>query len=135
MRTVVKAYRRPDDSLRYVRHLAFERRFRRYGHTWYVEIIPTYFFSTDGYWESAYAAKHRSGIKRIERHNDVRRHVETWTWILRGEVDLGGMTPDPNRRLLEFGPPAQVELDNSIDEEMASPERDAERTREGGKAA
>ncbi len=40
MRTVVKAYRRPDDSLRYVRHLAFERRFRRYGHTWYVHRAP-----------------------------------------------------------------------------------------------
>lgn len=78
-RTVVKAYRRQDDSVKYVRHLAFERQFRRY--TWYLEIVPTYFFSRDGYWVSGFAAKHLSGIKRIERHNDVRRHVETWSWI------------------------------------------------------
>jgi hypothetical protein len=124
-RTVVKAYRRQDDSLKYVRHLAFERQFRRYSDMWYLEIVPTYFFSRDGYWESGFAAKHLSGIKRIERHNDVRRHVETWSWILRGQVDLGGMAPDPNRRLLEFGSPIEVELDNSVEEEMASPERTA----------
>lgn len=132
-RTVVKAYRRADDSVKYVRHLALDRRFRRYGQTWHLEIVPTYFFSRDGYWESAFAAKHLSGIKRIERHNDVRRHVESWSWILRGEVDLGGMAPDPNRRLLEFGPLAEVEIDNSVEDEMASPERPA--TIEHGEAA
>ncbi|MGH2376117.1 MAG: hypothetical protein ACRDJ4_14505 [Actinomycetota bacterium] len=121
-RTIVRAYRRDDDSVKFVRHLALDRRFRRYGDVWYLEIVPTYFFSLDGYWESKFAAKQLSGIKRIERHPDVRRHVETWSWILRGEVDLGGMAPDPTRRLLEFGPLADVELDNSPEDEMASPE-------------
>jgi uncharacterized protein DUF4365 len=121
-RTIVKAYRRDDGSLKYVRHLALDRRFRRYGDVWYLEIVPTYFFSLDGYWQSKFAAKQLSGIKRIERHNDVRRHVETWSWILRGEVDLGGMAPDPDRRLLEFGPLADLELDNLPENEMASSE-------------
>jgi hypothetical protein len=111
--------------VKYVRHLALDRRFRRYGDIWYLEIVPTYFFSLNGYHQSKFAAKQLSGIKRIERHNDVRRHVESWSWILRGEVDLGGMAPDPNRRLLEFGPLADVELDNSLEEEMASPEKQA----------
>jgi hypothetical protein len=133
-RTIVKAYRRDDDSLKYVRHLALDRRFRRYGETWYLEIVPTYFFSRDGYWESGFASKQLSGIKRIERHNDVRRHVETWSWILRGELDLGGMAPDPSRRLLEFGPLADVELDNSADDEMASPESGAEANGENASA-
>jgi len=126
MRTIVKTYRRDDGSVRYVRHLALDRRFRRYDDVWYLEIVPTYFFSLDGYWQSKFAAKQLSGIKRIERHRDVRRHVETWSWILRGEVDLGGMAPDPNRRLLEFGPLADVELDNSPEHEMASPEETAD---------
>lgn len=142
-RTIVRTYRREDDSLKYVRHLALDRRFRRYGETWYLEIVPTYFFSRDGYWESGFAAKQLSGIKRIERHRDVRRHVETWSWILRGEVDLGGMAPDPNRRLIEFGLLADVELDNSADDEFASPETSAKatdadwtvRTQSHGKAA
>jgi hypothetical protein len=138
-RTVVKAYRRADESLKYVRHLALDRRFRRYDDTWYLEIVPTYFFSRDGYWESGFAAKHLSGIKRIERHNDVRRHVETWSWVLRGEIDLGGMAPDPNRRLIEFGALADVEVDNSPDDEMAAaeaaPEPAADTPIKHGKAA
>lgn len=121
-RTIVKAYRRDDESVKFVRHLALDRRFRCYGDTWYLEIVPTYFFSRDGYWEAGFASKRLSGIKRIERHNDVRRHVETWSWILRGDVDLGGMAPDPSRRLLEFGSLADVELDNSPEDELASPE-------------
>jgi hypothetical protein len=120
IRTVVKAYRRDDESLKYVRHLAFSRRFRRYGGTWYLEIVPTYFFSRDGHWESAYAAEHVSGIKRRERHLDVRRHLETWSWILRGDLDLGGMAPDPERRLLEFGPLAEVEIDSTVEEGIAT---------------
>jgi hypothetical protein len=110
-RTVVKPYLRKDGSIRYVRHLAMERRFRRFGDTWYLEIMPTYFFSSDGWWESRFAAQHVAGIKRSERHADVRRHVQTWMWILRDEVDLGGLTPDPERQLMEFGQMAQVELD------------------------
>jgi hypothetical protein len=38
-------------------------------------------------------------------------HVQTWTWILHGDVDLGGLTPDPERQLLEFGPAVSVEID------------------------
>lgn len=112
-RTVVKIYYREDGSVRYVRHLAFTRQFRRYGETWYLEILPSYFYSLDGRRESFYGAKHLAGIKRRERHNDVRRHVETWSWILRGDVDLGGMAPDPTNRFLEFGRQCEVELDSA----------------------
>ncbi len=114
-RTVVKAYRKDDGSLRYVRHLALERRFRRFGDNWYLEIVPTYFYSSDGSAEAYFAAQHLAAIKRKERHSDVRRHVETWTWILKGEVDLGGVAPDPARQLIEFGEVAQVDVDNSPD--------------------
>ena len=110
-RTVVKPYVRDDGSVKYVRHLAMDRRFKRFGDEWYLEILPSYYFSSDGWWESRFAAQHLSGIKRSERHVDVRRHLQTWTWILHGEVDLGGLTPDPERQLLEFGPVVSVEID------------------------
>jgi hypothetical protein len=112
IRTVVKLYLRDDGSVKYVRHLAMERRFKRYGDEWYLEIIPSYYFSTDGWWESKFSADQLSGIKRRERHSDVRRHVQTWTWILRVEVDLGGLAPDPARQLLEFGPAVTFEIDS-----------------------
>jgi len=124
-RTVVKPYLREDGSLKYVRHLAMDRRFKRFGGTWYLEILPSYFFSYDGWWESKFAAQYLSGIKRSERHADMRRHVQTWTWILRGEVDLGGLTPDPQHQLLEFGAGLAVEMDTA-DGDLAGAEDDDE---------
>jgi hypothetical protein len=41
------------------------------------------------------------------------------------------MAPDPNRQLLEFGPMADVELDNSPEDEMASPETSVEGADDG----
>jgi hypothetical protein len=111
-RGVVKVYAREDGTIKYVRHLAMERRFKRYSDQWFLEILPTYFFSSDGWWESHFAADYLSKIKRIEPHTDMRRHVQTWTWILHGEVDLGGLALDPECQLLEFGSPVVVEIDH-----------------------
>jgi hypothetical protein len=111
-RGVVKIYSRDDGTIKYVRHLAMERRFKRYGDQWFLEVLPTYFFSSDGWWEAHFASDYLSKIKRIERHADMRRHVQTWTWILHGEVDLGGLAPDPECQLLEFGSPVVIEVDH-----------------------
>lgn len=121
-RTVVKTYRKDGGAIRFVRHLAFERRFRRFGRRWYLEILPTYFYSFDGRSESRFGGKQLAGIKRIERHNDVRRHVETWSWILRGVVDLGGLAPDPTRRFIDFGPQCEVEIESGAETELSLPE-------------
>jgi Domain of unknown function (DUF4365) len=110
-RTLVKQYRRDDGSVRYVRHLAFVPSFVRYDERWYLELTPSYHFTRDGHEPDFYAASHRSGIKRIERHSDFRRNVDTLGRILRGDVDLGGLTPDPEHQLLTFGELAHVRLD------------------------
>jgi hypothetical protein len=110
-RTVVKEYRRDDGTVRYVRHLAFVPTFVRYDDQWFLELTPTYHFTRDGNEPDFYAASHRSKIKRIERHSDFRRNVDTLARLLRGEVDLGGLTPDPDHHLIGFGELADVRLD------------------------
>jgi hypothetical protein len=110
-RTVVKRYLKDDGSTKYVRHLGFERSFVRYGDDWYLEITPTYHFTRDGNVEDRFASGHRAGIKRIERHADFRRNVDSLGLILRGDVDLGGLSPDPHSALLEFGEAEQVALE------------------------
>lgn len=112
-RTIVKEYLRDDGTTRYVRHLAFTPAFVRYDCRWYLELTPTYHFTRDGNMPDFFAAKHRSKIKRIERHSDFRRNVDTLARLLRGEVDLGGLTPDPEHHLLGFGELADVRLDTS----------------------
>lgn len=112
-RTLVKEYLRDDGSVRYVRHLAFVPTFVRYDEQWYLELTPSYHFTRDGREPDFWAGSHRSGIKRIERHSDFRRNVDTLSRILRGGVDLGGLTPDPDHQLLAFGELAQVQLDTA----------------------
>ncbi|MGP0102090.1 MAG: DUF4365 domain-containing protein [Solirubrobacteraceae bacterium] len=114
-RTIVKQYLRDDGSVRYVRHLAFIPAFVLYGEQWYLELTPSYHFTRDGHEPDFYAASHRSGIKRIERHSDFRRNVDTLARILRGDVDLGGLTPDPAEQLLRFGELAEATVDTSDD--------------------
>jgi hypothetical protein len=114
-RTIVKRYEKDDGSTKYVRHLGFERSFVRYGDDWYLEITPTYHFTLDGNVEDRFASGHRAGIKRIERHADFRRNVDSLALILRGDVDLGGLSPDPDNLLLEFGHPEQVALETDDD--------------------
>jgi hypothetical protein len=116
-RALVKAYFRDDGSTRYVRHLAFSPAFVCYADQWYLELTPTYHFTRDGREASFNAASHRSGIKRRERHSDFRRNVDTLARVLRGDVDLGGLAPDPDHQLLEFGALAQVRLDTGGDDQ------------------
>lgn len=118
-RTIVSDYRREDGTRRYVRHLAFVPTFVCYGEQWYLELTPSYHFTRDGHEPDFYAAAHRSGIKRIERHTDFRRNVDTLARLLRGTVDLGGLTPDPAEQQLRFGELAQASVDTS-DTDMAA---------------
>ena len=117
-RTLVKTYSRPDGAVRYVRHLGFAPTFVRYDDQWFLELTPTYHYTRDGITPDFYAGSHRAAIKRIERHQDFRRNVDTLARLLRGEVDLGGLTPDPEHQLLEFGELAGVRLDTGTDDEL-----------------
>jgi Domain of unknown function (DUF4365) len=117
-RTLVKRYPKPDGDTRYVRHLAFEPRFVLFADQWYLEITPTYHFTRDGREPDRFASEHRSGIKRIERHNDFRRNVDSLALILRDAVDLGGLAPDGDGRHLDFGQLETATLDSATSDAL-----------------
>ena len=50
----------------FYRHVAFEHQFRRYDGVWYVELNPTYVFTSDGIALDAYHQERLAGIKRLE---------------------------------------------------------------------
>jgi hypothetical protein len=92
-RTVFQAYPSKKDPTRiaYYRHLAFEPWFRRFGGTWFLEITPTYHFTSDGKIASRYRESCLSGIKRIEKHVAVAGNVFFWAHFLT-ERDLFSKT-------------------------------------------
>jgi hypothetical protein len=85
-RTVVKKY--PLGRTHYFRHLAFYGYFKRLDGEWYLEIAPSYVFTTNGYRTSRYEPDLLSGIKIKERNDAVIVQVHLWTDVLTRTADL-----------------------------------------------
>ncbi len=83
-RTVVQIYRSMKDQVRilYYRHHALIAHFRRFDNRWYLEISPTYHYTTDGKTESPYRAENLSGMKRQEGHQSISNNVRFWAFYL-----------------------------------------------------
>ncbi len=96
---------------KYLRHGAFQGRFRFLGGQWYLEITPTYRFTRDGKELDRYHADRLSGIKRLERNRSVLSQLLIWQAVLRAPW------PRADRpRLLEFAPLISFQFESSIDE-------------------
>jgi nucleoside phosphorylase len=81
-----------------LRHLGFEGRFRKLGGKWYLELNPTYRFTSDGRDKSALHERRLSKIKRIEKNRSVLSQVLLWLDLL-GKPFAGDAD---TRRLLRF---------------------------------
>jgi len=83
-RAVVKAKRRQDGSISYVRHSAFAGRFWREFEDWYLTIEPTYVFTRDGVRRDRFAGERISKLKRLENNAAIRGQFVMWRSLLTG---------------------------------------------------
>jgi hypothetical protein len=83
-RAVVKAKRRKDGSISYVRHSAFSGRFWREFDDWYLTIEPTYVFTRDGMRPDRFAGERISKLKRLENNAALRGQFLMWRSLLTG---------------------------------------------------
>jgi hypothetical protein len=106
-------YRNPDEptKLSYCRHDAFLPRFTRVDGWWYLQVLPTYHYTRDGYEPSLFADELLSGLKRLERHRAVLLQVKMWANYLQDDLRLREREPP-----LRFGGLATVDVDRGIDE-------------------
>lgn len=113
--TVVSHYEtKPNNkgkSYKYLRHAAFQGRFRWLGAQWYLEITPTYRFTYNGKDLDRFHEKRLSGIKRIERNRSVLSQLLIWQAVLRAP-----WTRSDRQRLLEFAPLVAFRFSSGIDE-------------------
>jgi len=56
------------------RHLAFSHSFHYFEYTWYISLLPTYSFTTNGRKKSRFSQHYMSGIKREEDNKTVYYH-------------------------------------------------------------
>ncbi|MFL5659364.1 MAG: DUF4365 domain-containing protein, partial [Ktedonobacteraceae bacterium] len=113
-RTVFQPYfsKGEPNRVAYYRHSAFKGQFRRFDNTWYLEITPTYCFTSDGYFPSKFADDALKGIKRLERNPAVLGQLVMWANYLNKPADLF----TPKYPFLEFGQLQSFHLDIGIDE-------------------
>ena len=82
LRIVAKYYKY--GLARFWRHLAVNLSFKCIGTSWFLQVAPKYFFTTDGETpcDSDLVGPYTTGIKATERNNHVLNHVLFWTDIL-----------------------------------------------------
>lgn len=81
------------------RHSAFKGQFRCYGNAWYLEITPSYHFTSDGVTVHPQSEDLLSKIKQIERNQAVMGQVRMWAYYLAPQSSLF----DPVYPYLGFG--------------------------------
>jgi hypothetical protein len=112
--TVVAHYESKSSSGKrytFLRHNAFQGRFRLLGGQLYLEITPTYRFTRNGKDLDRFHEKRLAGIKRIERNRSVLSQLLIWQAMLRAP-----WTRADRLRLLEFGPLTSFRFFSDVDE-------------------
>jgi hypothetical protein len=102
-RVLFSAYQNKDgSSVSYYRHAAFGARFMRFDGRWYLQIAPTYHYTSDGYRVSQLAPAALSGIKRLENNEAVYGQVLMWSRLLQQQTDWNAKP-----RRIFFGDPSK----------------------------
>lgn len=83
-RTVAKYYEYGYDK--FWRHLAANLSFKKIGQSWFLQIIPKYFFTTDGIipFNTSKVGSYTTRKKAQETNQHVRNHVLFWSDVLAG---------------------------------------------------
>lgn len=124
-REVFKQYVNKNDPTQktYCRHSAFKGHFLRLSNEWYLEISPTYHFTSDGYERYKYREERLQGIKRMDRNPAVLGQLLMWADYLSQPTLFSSEYP-----LLRFGQLATVDINTSLPDDFWY------NTEEGGEA-
>ena len=104
--------------VRYYRHNGYFGQFRRLGGAWYLDITPSYLFSSDGHRKHPLAEEYLKGIKRLEKNATVLGQVVMWAALLRGYGEDESPTVPLPYEPLGFGALAAFSLGVGIEEKV-----------------
>ena len=105
-RTVFEAYKKKkSEGISYCKHLAFKTFYRRYEEKWFIEIVPTWYISYDGYNKSRFGYEKIKFFKRLERNQSVFNHLKFITYFLKEkeqQMQIGETKPVPFYNNIRF---------------------------------
>ena len=116
-REVFKQYSKKSDPNQraYCRHSAFSGYFLRLENEWYLEITPTYHFTSDGYNEATFRAELVKGIKQLERNPAVIGHLLMWADYLKKPI---GNMFEAEYPFLSFGELTTLEISIGLPDDI-----------------
>ena len=115
-REVFKQYAKKSDpsQIGYCRHSAFKGYFLL-GKGWYLEITPTYHFTSDGSRDDKFGSDRLQGIKRLDRNPAVLGQLHMWAdYLGRSTKDLFSS----EYAFLSFGELATVDTNTSLPDDI-----------------
>lgn len=114
-RTVFQSYpdRKDSESVKYFRHHAVEHQFVRFDRAWYLELNPTYHYTSDGYRDLPWGPELVKEMKRREKNGAVRGLVDMWANYFVGTDSFFSNREDSPIR---FGPLRTFMVDRGVDE-------------------
>ncbi|HVV37778.1 MAG TPA: DUF4365 domain-containing protein [Acidimicrobiales bacterium] len=113
-RVVFRAYPHAHavSEAKHFRHHAVDHQFVRLDGQWFLELNPTYHFTTNGYQDLPWGADYVKGMKRLEKNSAVCSLVEMWAHYFRGTNELlAGQASE-----LSFGNLQAFEVANGLDD-------------------
>jgi hypothetical protein len=121
-RTVFKAYPYTKGDhigeIAYYRHAACEPQFVSFEGQWFLELLPTYHFTTDGQRTHPFAEQYVAGMKRQEKQGPVMYQLVMWSSVLRGSEEVDAEYFSSNKYpFLGFGPLQTLSLHAGIDDQ------------------
>src|SRR5262249_4011032 len=78
----VKYQRKDPSKVAHHQHLSFELTFAKLGDEWYAQIVPSWYYSYDGYRRSNWHEDLLSQQKRLEHNSSVRNMVRFVAYFL-----------------------------------------------------
>ncbi len=109
-------YKKSDPGQRaYCRHSAFKGHFLRRNGEWYLEITPTYHFTSDGYQRCQFRSELLQGIKRRDRNPAVLGQLLMWAdYLSRSTQSLFSL----DYSFLRFGQLVTVDVNISLPDDV-----------------
>lgn len=118
----VKRSKKDPTKVAHHQHLSFELTFAKLGDDWYAQIVPSWFYSFDGYRQSNWHDDLLSQQKRLEHNMSVRNQVRFIAYFLANTGDDDGLS---FQSLLEFD--VGDDTDDVADDDLAtSPNADGQ---------
>ncbi|SEI96021.1 hypothetical protein SAMN05518849_1022 [Sphingobium sp. AP50] len=123
----VKHQRKGPTKVAHHQHLSFDLTFTRLGDEWYAQIVPSWYYSYDGYRQSNWHDDLLSQQKRLEHNSSVRNMVRFVAYFL-------STSDDAESDLLHFQSLVEFNALDADEEDVADAEAPANDMAEGAAA-